>query len=134
MSMLEETSFYWKEIQSRQYMFDRIEREIKQIKNIKLSEIIEIWESKMINRKSRRCFTVMVEPNKFSNKVTNKEDDIQGIRTSLKSYGQPQMPPFEKTESMGIRTTTTTTVAPAPVPTTTASNDGATGGATGTSQ
>ena len=122
-SLLDETNFYWDEILSRQYMFDRIERETKQIEDVTLAQIIETWETKMINRKSRRCFTVMVEPTKHANKVSNKEEDIAQVRDSFTSWDQPLMPPFEKRSSMGITRLAPTTdeedskqATPAPLP------------------
>jgi insulysin len=97
-SMSSESSFYWGEIVTRQLMFDRIAREIGQLHEITVQDIVNAWETGMIGAKTRRCLSVMVETQRVPSKALNKEEDIKKIRNELSEWAQPPMPPSQNTQ------------------------------------
>ena len=96
--MSSESSFYWGEIVTRQLMFDRIAREIGQLHEITVQDIVNAWETGMIGAKTRRCLSVMVETQRVPSKALNKEEDIKKIRNELSEWAQPPMPPSQNTQ------------------------------------
>ena len=104
-SLTDESSFYWDEITDRSLMFDRITRETKALEDVTLKDIVERWEVSMLGTNTRRCLSLMTEPMKYKDLRLDNEEKISETRDSLKSWGTAPMPPYEKQEALGMKTT-----------------------------
>lgn len=89
-------------------MFDRVFREIAALKDIKLEEVVSLWNAGLFDTSKRRCLSIQVSSQTSNGKQSagslpsQSERDILLVHKTLDQWQLAPLPPATELKSLGL--------------------------------